>query len=192
MSRRFLLNDLTPATRALYRAYRDAVRDRNKSGDDMDRARALQQVPATSLWHIDQDPSRYDDGVRERVAAQLADRTAACRRSEARWTAACARATEAFWAAVPAMEAEGYPRAWFNTPNGAVVIPAGQPSPGEHRPGRTSRVGGGDRVDITAGDECGGWGTVRQVVGEDYHVALYGSDHDIRVYTRSEIRKPRR
>lgn len=137
MSRRFLLNDLTPATRTLYRAYRDAVREQRRLGDLLDAAYRRQQVQAISLWHIDQDPERYDDGVRERLAAELAARTAAYNRASARWDSAREAATAAFWAAVPAMEAEGYPRHWFNTVTGTVMIPAGLTSPGANRPHRT-------------------------------------------------------
>lgn len=137
MSHRFLLNDLTPATRTLYRAYLAAVREQRRLGDLLDAAYHRQQVPATTLWHIDQNPTGYDHDVRERTAQSLADATAAYNRADERWRAACETATAAFQAAIPAMEAEGYSRHWFNTPTGAMRLPAGQPSPGQNRPGRT-------------------------------------------------------
>lgn len=137
MSRRFLLNDLTPATRALYRAYLAAVREQRRLGDLLDAAFKRQQVSATTLWHIDQNPTAYVEGLREQVAADLVVRTGTYNRADERWKAACEAATAAFQAAIPAMEAEGYSRHWFNTPTGAMRLPAGQPSPGQFRPGRT-------------------------------------------------------
>lgn len=139
MSRRFLLNDLTPATRALYRAYRDAVREQRRLGVLEEAAYQRKQVPATTLWHIERNPDAYDQGVREQIEAELVELSAQFERACQRWNVACAAAQEAFWAAVPAMEAEGYPRQWFNTPTGAVVIPAGLTSPGANRPGRTRK-----------------------------------------------------
>ncbi len=191
MARRFQLADLTPATRALYRAYRDAVAESRKLGTKMERAYALRQVPATTLWHYDRDPAAYTPEVRDRAVEQLRVLDEKSRAADAAWKAACERATAAFQAAVPAMESEGYRREWFNTPTGAVVLPAGVQSPGAHRPGRTHKVVGGDRVEITAGDEIGGWGIVHQVVGDDYHVGMYGSHFDVRLFERSEIRKSR-
>lgn len=190
-ARRFQLADLTPATRALYRAYRAAVAEQRELGAAMDLAYSLRSVPATTLWHVEQDPQKYAPEVRERAIAQLADLDAKSRAADARWREASDRATAAFQAAVPAMEAEGYRREWFNTPTGAMVLPAGVASPGEHRPGRTHRVVRGDRVDIVAGEENGGWGIVRQVIGDQYHVGMYGSTIDVRLFERSEIRKPR-
>lgn len=191
MARKFVLADLTPSTRDLYRAYLAACRHSREMGAAMDLAHSRQTVPASTLWHIDQNPDDYEPGVRERVAQQLADATTALNRATARWREAADRATEAFQAAAPAMEAEGYPRAWFNTPTGAMQIPRGACSPGQFRRGRSVPVTGGDRVEIIAGDECGGWGIVRQVLGGDVHVALYGSATDVRVYERREVRKPR-
>jgi ribosomal protein L24 len=49
----------------------------------------------------------------------------------------------------------------------------------------------GDRVDIKAGDERGGWGIVRYIDEDHFHVGLYGSTSDVRVYERSEITRPR-
>lgn len=54
----------------------------------------------------------------------------------------------------------------------------------------------GDYVEIKAGDEIGGWGTVALVVSRDeIHVALYTLDPDApgtdRVYARDEIKRPR-
>lgn len=45
----------------------------------------------------------------------------------------------------------------------------------------------GQRVDILAGDEKGGWGTFIGLDGDAYHVAPYGGS-DLRIYDVSEIR----
>lgn len=191
MVRRFVLADLTPNTRALYRAYLAACRYSREMGAAMDLAHSRQTVPATTLWHMNQNPEAYEPEARERTTAQLAAATAALNRATDAWRTAADLATEAFQAAAPAMEAEGYPRSWFNTPTGAMQIPRGEHSPGQFRRGRSVPVTGGDRVEIIAGDECGGWGTVVQVLGDEIHVGMYGSTTDVRVYSRDEIRKPR-
>lgn len=51
----------------------------------------------------------------------------------------------------------------------------------------------GERVQILAGDERGGWGTVVSYLGENsYEIAVYGSTTDVRLFERSELRKPRK
>lgn len=54
----------------------------------------------------------------------------------------------------------------------------------------------GDRVDIKAGDEAGGWGIVKLILDRDpkpeYHVGLYASETDYRVYHRDELSRPYR
>lgn len=59
---------------------------------------------------------------------------------------------------------------------------------------RTDRVLAGDRVEILVGDEKGGWGIIDLTPARygEYHVRMYGSGNDVRVFKRSEIRKPRR
>jgi hypothetical protein len=52
------------------------------------------------------------------------------------------------------------------------------------------RVDVNDRVEIKAGDERGGWGIVKLVRGDEYHIALYNGS-DVRLYSRDEITKPR-
>ena len=52
------------------------------------------------------------------------------------------------------------------------------------------KVQTGDRVEILAGDERGGWGVVSVIRGGNYHVRPYGGT-DERIYERSEIRKKR-
>jgi ribosomal protein L24 len=46
----------------------------------------------------------------------------------------------------------------------------------------------GDDVDITAGDESGGWGRVQLVYPDEIHVALYGDRDDSRVFQRRELK----
>lgn len=132
-TRRFLLVDLTPATRALYRAYRDACRESARRGELTDQAHSRRQVPASALWHIEQNPDAYDNAYRAAVVARLAAATAADERAYAAWRQAADAATAAFQAARPAMEAEGYPQHWWNTPSGAMRLPAGVDSPGASR-----------------------------------------------------------
>jgi hypothetical protein len=187
--RRFVLADLTPATRALYIAYRNACAAVRRANTAMDTALAAQIHRSTDLHHLTENPAAYTDEARERIIAMRDQTTAAYKAAAEAFDTAVQAATDAFWAAVPAMEAEGYPRQWFNTPTGAMVIPAGQSSPGANRPGRTSKLGIGDRVDIKAGDERGGWGSVERIDGRTIHVGLYGSRTDVREYDRSEVRK---
>lgn len=58
-----------------------------------------------------------------------------------------------------------------------------------------STIAIGDRVEIRAGDERGGWGIVRDVPATApdgrYHVGLYDSRSDVRVYDRNELVRPR-
>ncbi len=53
------------------------------------------------------------------------------------------------------------------------------------------KINNGDRVYILAGDERGSWGIVKLISHGIYHVGIAGSDTDVRVYERNEIRKPR-
>lgn len=57
----------------------------------------------------------------------------------------------------------------------------------------TNKVLAGDRVTILVGDEKGSWGIVQLIPAPrgEYHVAIAGSQSDVRVYERSEIRKSR-
>jgi hypothetical protein len=192
MTRKFQLADLTPATRELYRAYLAACRAARHAGDVMDAAYKQREVPRTTLWHLDQQPGGGDPQVRAQVLARLAAADERYQPTEFAWERACAASTAAFQAAIPAMEAEGYRREWFNTPTGAMRLPRDVQSPGQFRAARAShKIVGGDRVDILAGDERGAWGIVSRVTGGHYHVRLYASESDVRVYTRSELRKPR-
>lgn len=57
----------------------------------------------------------------------------------------------------------------------------------------TNRIEVDDRVEIEAGDEKGGWGIVRLIDRDHYHVGMYGDNSsDIRVFQRNELRKPRK
>jgi hypothetical protein len=192
MTRRFQLADLTPATRELYRAYVAACRASRAAHEVMDAAYKQREVPRTTLWHLDQLPGGGDPQIRAQAQARLDAADERYRPTQVAWERAAQAATDAFLAAVPAMEAEGYRREWFNTPTGAMRLPQGVQSPGQFRAARASnKLVGGDRVDVLAGDERGGWGIVSHVAGSHFHVRLYGSESDVRVYTRSELRKRR-
>ena len=60
---------------------------------------------------------------------------------------------------------------------------------------RTVQIG--DRVNITAGDERGGWGIVHNIrdasstLPTEYHVQMFADPRDVRVFERHEISKPR-
>lgn len=58
-----------------------------------------------------------------------------------------------------------------------------------------SHISVGDQVYVKVGDEKGGWGIVVDVPATSpdglYHVGLYGSSSDVRVYGRAEITRPR-
>lgn len=129
----FLLVDLTPAARNLYRTYRQACRRVVRLGEAMETARQRQNVPASAAWHMEQEPDLYDQATRDRVAAHLARETQAYNAAVAVWERAAQEATDAFQAAVSVLEAQGYQQSWFNNSTGAMRIPAHLDSPGMHR-----------------------------------------------------------
>lgn len=53
------------------------------------------------------------------------------------------------------------------------------------------RVNVGDRVGIKVGDEKGGWGIIKLILDGEYHISMYGSDTDVRLFSREEFSKPR-
>lgn len=138
MSRRFLLADLTPATRDLYRAMRAARHAADAAYREVEITQDRQVMYSTSLYHIDNDATVTPE-TRAATVARRDEATDAYNAACAVWTAATDRLREAFWAAVPAMESEGYLRQWFNNARCTVQLPDGVESPGRTRPGRTRR-----------------------------------------------------
>lgn len=128
MSRRFLLVDLTPATRDLFRAFRDATR-------------AITPLAETSLvkHNLLHDAQRELDWAKaegstidiRRAQSRKDEATESYLRSNEKFNEAVRKATDAFQAARPAMEAEGYPVTWWN--HGSMRLPADVESPGAYR-----------------------------------------------------------
>lgn len=122
-TRSFLLRDLTPATRRLFRAYRDAERVSGQAAKVMWDAYAYVEVPKRALQLADEGAWEPTGQERARLEADLAARQAKHAAASAVWEAAAKDAEAAFKAARPAMEAEGYPYAWWM--QGVMRIPRG-------------------------------------------------------------------
>ncbi len=128
MSRRFLLVDLTPATRDLFRAFRDASRVITPLADASHVKHHLLQDAFRELDWAKAEGSTTDiSRAQDRKDAAMES----YQKSNAEFNEAVRKATEAFQAAQPAMESEGYPVAWWN--HGNMRLPAGVESPGAHR-----------------------------------------------------------
>jgi hypothetical protein len=139
MSRRFLLADLTPKTRDLYRAMRNARMAADAAYREVELTQDRQVMYSTSLFHIDNDPTVSAE-TRAATVERRDAATAAYNEACDVWTQATDRLKAAFWAAVPAMESEGYDRRWFNNARCTVQLPQGVESPGRNRPGRRRAV----------------------------------------------------
>lgn len=127
---RFLLIDLTPATRALFRAFRDAQAATRPAGDAMWAAHSrVQQAKSSVRWAAGR--ADVTDAQRALWAAELIEREAAFTAATARWEEAVQAAGEAFRAARGPMQAEGYPVQWWH--GGVMRVPAGVVSPGAWR-----------------------------------------------------------
>jgi hypothetical protein len=129
--RRFLLIDLTPRTRTLFRAFRDAQRAAHALAKPMwDAHSRLADARATVQWareHPDEAPPERA----ARYAAEMAEREAKHAAATRAWEAAVEAAGGAFRAALGPMLAEGYPMAWWH--GGAMRLPADVVSPGAWR-----------------------------------------------------------
>ena len=128
MHRRFLLIHLTPRTRELYKNFRDAARALDRIGDISHAKESLLQDATRMLdWAIREgSPSEIQHAQSDKDVALQEHQ-----RASEKFNAAVATATQAFQAARPAMESEGYPGEWWN--RGNMRIPDGLESPGAYR-----------------------------------------------------------
>ncbi len=128
MSRRFLLVDLTPATRDLFRTFRDATRTVVRLSDVWSARHMLLQDACRDL----ELALRKDCAEDIRTAETRKDAAAQeYQRVSDEFNTAIQAVTRAFEAAKPALKAEGYPVTWWKT--GRMCLPAGVESPGAHR-----------------------------------------------------------
>jgi hypothetical protein len=129
--RRFLLIDLTPRTRTLFRAFRDAQRAAHALAKPMwDAHSRLADARATVQW-AREHPAEVPPERAARYAAEMAEREGQHDAATRAWEAAVEAAGGAFRAAQGPMQAEGYPVSWWH--GGAMRLPADVASPGAWR-----------------------------------------------------------